>query len=284
MKKKIFGLLLVISLLFVTACSGNSKLKDIAKKFNEDEDVKQAKEYGYTYEAKADGKTLTVSINGSDVKEQKFEFKLDGDILSGEFNESDSTYAAIVSVMVIDAIGQVNGYKEGELAKTINDERALNYTLDKEGIEFSVENGLKFKINIDKKIPLLDFSSIYITKEDLEDAKEYLTEGSYSTSRGNIILNSMYYDNTYEIEIAENNKITDSSIKSLASFLEVVFNDAAVSYLNDNYSLADGSKEFAGIKIELDVKLSEDEMSLPSDDYKVMRVTVDKDAFLKAIK
>ena len=284
MKKKIFGLLLVVSLLFVTACSGdNSKLKDIANKFNESDDVKQMKEYGTTYEAKVDGKTLTVSISGESIEKKSFDYKLEDDVLSGDFKEDEGD-AALTSMMIIDAICQINGYKKGEIYATINDERIFDYKLDKEGFEINSEDGLHFKINITKKIPLLDFSNVYVSVEDLEDAKDSFTSGSYYIKRGNVILTVSSNEDTIELLIAEDEKLTELSYKTLESALEVAFNDAAVSYLNDNYSLSDGSKEFAGIKIESNVTLGEDEFTLPSDTYKVMRVTIDRDAFIKAIR
>lgn len=285
MKKKIFGLLVIVSLLFVTACSNeNAKLKEIAEKFNGLEDIKSMAEYGTTYKATVSKSSLTIEISGKDVESKSLEYKLDGNILSGEFKEEDSLVAGISTVYLVDSIAQINGYKPGEIISTINDERISEYTVAKEGFEVSEGETLKVKIDITKKIPLLDFSNTYITVEDLESAKEYLIDGSYDTYSTGLHLNSFYSDGEYVVKIGEENGLTMKAYNSLSSFLEVVFNDAAVSYLNDNYSLSDGSKEFAGIKIEYDVKLSEDDFSVPNDSYKVMRVTIDKDAFFEAIK
>ena len=52
-----------------------------------------------------------------------------------------------------------------------------NYTLEKEGYEVENISETKFKIKVDitKKIPLVDFSNTYIEVSDLQDLKKYIS-------------------------------------------------------------------------------------------------------------
>lgn len=189
---------------------------------------------------------------------------------------------------LIAVIEEFNGYENGELNKSLTDERITKYTLEKEGLLYKLDekNHLDIKINITKKIPLLDFSNIYIKTSDLEDLKEYIKDGSIDTSAGNVILKMHTMDNETTIYIAEKDKLTKNTYNSLKSVFEVLFDSKkAVEYLENNYKgIDDGNKKFNGVNLELNVKLKEDEITLPDDTYKVMRVVVDKDIVNKAIK
>lgn len=283
--KKIINILIVLTaLITLTACgSKGPRLSEIAEKFNNNEDIKSYKEMGYTYEAIANGNKITLKSNGENVPKVELELTLKNDILSGSFDLKDDDKAISSIFMInnlISVIEEFNGYKNGELNKSLTDERITKYTLEKEGLEYKLDdkNHLDIKIDITKKIPLLDFSNIYIKTEDLEDLKEYIKEGSINTSAGNVILKMDNIDNETIIYIAEQDKLTKNSYNSLKSILEVLFESKkAVDYLESNYkSIEEGNKDFKGVKIEVNINLEDDEMTLPDNTYKVMKVTLDK--------
>ena len=63
--------------------------------------------------------------------------------------ESSALVKAYVTSSVIDIIGELHGYQEGELAQTVNSDKAKNYTLEKEGYEVENISETKFKIKVD---------------------------------------------------------------------------------------------------------------------------------------
>ena len=217
------------------------------------------------------------------------DYTLEDGILSGDFklDEDKSIYAVIITTYLVDLIGQFNGYKAEEMIKSLADERILDYSFEKEGLLFVVDdNNLTVKVDVNKKIPLLDFSNIYVTVEDLEDLTSYIKTGSAQANRGYVVLYTSTLDSISDVYIMEKAKNTSNSYNSLASVLEVMFGSKAKKYLSNNYkSIEDGDKSFAGIDIKVNYKLTEDDgYELPEKDYKVMKVTINQKKVKDALK
>lgn len=131
-----------------------------------------------------------------------------------------------VTKILIDSLGQLHGYSEGEMLPTLNSDKIVDYTLENEGLMMSLSdsNELSVKVDISKKIPLLDLSDEYIEIEDLLEYKEYIVgDGVVNLYKGNLYFNKTTQNNNNVLLIFENNSLTDSSYKSILSAIEVMF-------------------------------------------------------------
>ena len=291
MKKGLFVFVILIGVLFVTACGNNEiSLTKIADKYNKQEDIKSYAEMGYHYKATAKGQKLTLSVNSEYSSEVKLEFTLEDNILSGSYDlEQDSAFVGIFMInSLISTIEEFHGYKKGEISKSLTDERIMEYTLEKEGLVYKVDDNyhVDLQIDITKKIPLLDFSEVYITTEDLQDLKEYMDEGSAQKMVGYVMMYAFTMDGVSEVVIAEKDKLTKNSYNSLKSLLEVMFDSKkAVEYLENNYSgIEEGNKKFGGINIKVNATMGENDVTLPDKSYKAMKITIDQQKVKDAIK
>lgn len=285
--KKIFIISFLISTIllcyFSTTYAATPTLSEIVDKFNNSSIVDTYKNAGGSISATNDINSINVKIN-ADGTTANIELILEGNILFIEIDQEDSSalVKAYVTAHIIDIIGQLHGYQEGELLQTINSDKSQNYTLEKEGYEIENISGTnKIKIDIAKKIPLVDFSNTYIEISDLEFLKEYIFgDGSATKSKGDIYFHKSGYDGQYTLIVAEKNELTENTYKSILSLLEVMFDSKeAVNYFKNNFSnLSVGNKDFKGFKIELNPQKDEWEETLLGSDntYKFIRLTIDK--------
>lgn len=261
-------------------------LDEIVNKFNTSSIVDDYKNAGGNIKAIKESNSIKVEVTASG-KTENVELLLNGNILSIEIDKTEESafVKSYVTSSIIDIIGQLHGYKEGEVSQTLNSEKASNYTIDNEGYEIEEISTNKFKIKVDitKKIPLVDFSSTYIEVSDLESLKEYISgDGSAEKSKGNIGFNKSGYDGEYTLLVAEKGNLTENTYKSVLSILEVMFNnDKVLDYFKNNYpNISSGDKEFKGFNIKVNPtdKTEWEENLIPSDSgYKFMRITIDKE-------
>ena len=177
--KKVINIIVLMVLVILCICNSvyatSITLEQIVEKFNKSSIVDDYKNAGGSISATNDADSINITVNASG-KTENVELLLQGNVLSIEINQEDeSAFAkAYVASSVIDIIGQLHGYQEGELSQTINSDKAKNYTLEKEGYEVENISETKFKIKVDitKKIPLVDFSNTYIEVSDLQDLKK----------------------------------------------------------------------------------------------------------------
>lgn len=265
MKKLLF---LVVLMLSLVGCSKNNKvsLEDILTSFYSLESVSES-EY-IKYNAYIKGNILTVSCESKDYPSSNatIEFIYEDSLLFADI-DTDNFMEGTMGQYVAEAVSVLQGNKEGEISKTLNSQESDGYTVKNEGIEVKLVDDkiIKMKIDVNKKIKLLDFSNRYITKQDLEDSIEYIRNGSNQENIGNISLStskSSYYGTyRYEILISEEEKLTDNAYKSLLSVLEVMFDDEKIKeYFENNYSsITEGNKKFDGFSVEIN---SEDEKGI----------------------
>ena len=277
MKKKIlnFAFLLVLAI-SVTACFGG-KLNEIAKYFNNSESAKSYKEYGYDIEATVNDDTLTVTSKINDT-ESKVEFKLNGDILSNEnLFPSDLMY----TLMVINAIGETYGYKDGEMSQNINAfiDEYLNYTLDNEGLELAIgAEKVSFKIDLSKKVPLIDMNKFSLKVEDFDMISQMIADkenGNQSGKTGNIAYDVFLGDSESTITIGQEEKLSDSAYNSILAALEVIYGEDTAKHFQELYpSFVDGTKTIEAFTIETNYKMENQDDGVFKD-TKVVLVTID---------
>lgn len=278
MKKIInFGLLVVI-LLVVTACGNNSKLVEIEKKINSSESVKNYKEYGYEIKASTKKDTLIITSKMSETK-SKVEFKLNGDILS---NENLSTNDLMATILVINGVGQIYGYKDGELSQNINafSEEFSEYTLDKEGLELKIDDDkVSLKIDLSKKVPLIDMNKFYLKTEDLDMISQLVADketGNQSGKTGNIAYDIFIGEDESTIQIGQDEKLSDSAYKSIITSLEVMYGEDTAKHFQELYpQFVDGKKTIDVFTIEKNYKI-ENQNETVFKNTEIVLVTINK--------
>ena len=64
-----------------------------------------------------------------------------------------------VTKILIDSLGQLHGYSEGEMLPTLNYDKIVDYTLENEGLMMSLSdsNELSVKVDISKKNTFIGF-------------------------------------------------------------------------------------------------------------------------------
>ncbi|MBQ3307362.1 MAG: hypothetical protein IJG68_04115 [Bacilli bacterium] len=283
MKKKILKIILILIIMIsVTGCGENSKLNEIAKKINNCESVKNYKEYGYDIKATATKDTLTVNSKMGDTK-SKVDYKLNGNILS---NENLSITDLMSTLLVLNGVGQTYGYKDGELSQNINafTEDYKKYTLDKEGLELIMSDEsdkVSIKIDISKKIPLIDINTFFLKSEDLDIIKDLVEEkkaGNQSGKSGNIAYDVFVTEEGSTIQIGQDDKLSDSAYQSILTALEVIYGENTANHFQEIYPEFKKEKiSQDGFIIETDYKVEDQEESIFKD-TEVVLVTIDNNS------
>ena len=276
MKKKILSILLLIVLaMSVTACGSNRTLNSIVKEFNDCETVKTYKDYGYKLKASATKNTLRISSDTGETK-SKVEFKLEENILS---NENLSNEDLMVALILIDSIGQTYGYEDGELGKNMNafPDEIQKYTLDKEGFEFvSGDEKNSIKIDLSKKIPLIDMDKFYLKTDDLDILSQIIADnenGNQSGKIGNIGYDIFIGAEESSIEIGQDEKLSDA-YKSILSALEVMYGQDVAEHFQEIYpKFVDGKTTVEAFTIETNYMVEDQDESVFKD-TKVVLVTI----------
>ena len=296
MKKVINIIMVLIVFAILFKCNNvyatSITLEQIVEKFNKSSIVDTYKNSGGSISATndVDSINITATLNGTT---EDAELLLQENVLSIEIDqqEDSAVFKVYVTVKVIDIIGELHGYQEGELAQTVNSDEAKSYTLEKEGFEEEKISETKFKIKVDitKKIPLADFSNTYIEVSDLQDIKEYISgDGSAETSEGNVWFNKSGYDGEYTLLVAEKGKLTENTYKSILSILEVMFdNEKVIQYFKNEYpSISTGDKEFEGFSIKVNPKEKtqwEETLNPSYMDCEFVRIVIDKSLVISSV-
>ena len=240
-----------------------SPLERIAKIFNNSNSVKQYKEAGYELSAYASDEQpneLLISITNPKGETSVVTFELDGSVLSYTHLVNEHLRAAMI---LIDSVGQANGYNEGDLNYTLASKEISKYTLENEGIEIK-ENGSYYslKIDIEKKIPLVDLSNFYLKPEDFDhisDMIERETFGNQSGVRMNLAYDVILSEAQNSIYIAEEDKLTNSAYNSILSAIEVMYGEKVVEYFKEIYpEIENGGFQNDGVTIETEFDVEEE--------------------------
>ena len=266
MKKKILSVILIfIIIIGFTGCGSNSKLVEIAKKINNCESVKSYKEYGYEIKATTKNNTLTITSKMNGTK-SKVDFQINENILS---NENLSTNDLMATLLVINGVGQTYGYKDGELSQNINtfSDDFKNYTLDNEGLELVIsDDKVSLKIDLSKKVPLIDMNKFYLKADDLDMVSELVKgneTGNQNGKIGNIAYDIFIGDDESTIKIGQDEKLSDSAYKSIITALEVMYGEDVAKHFQELYpKFIDGKNTIEAFTIEKNYQLEDQDESV----------------------
>lgn len=285
-KKKVIFFVLLILLISVPniKLAASITLSEIANVFNNCDEVQNFKNDGSDVETTVSGDSLKITFSSQDFESETI-YNLEGNILTTTFpfNDLSSLTSALMTSILVDCIGTFHGYSEGDLFATLNEDTIKNYTIENEGYEIKqLEDGnIKVQVDISKKIPLINTSTLYLDASDLEFIKEFISgDGSAQTSKGNLIFHKSGYGDDATIFIGEKNELTTNTYNSILSVLDVMFDsDDVTKYFKENYSnLSMENKNFKGFIIEINPEKSTmEETVLGSDNtYKFIRITINK--------
>ena len=268
MKKKILGMLALIALVVgLTGCGEKVTLDQIVEKFNNSETVNLYKTYGIDINAKAlkDAIEITTS-SGETATTARYDLK--GNILSNN-NVLEGDFMG--AVILIDSIGQVHGYQDGELLENINafDEEASKYTVANEGIEYEeLKEGVSIKIDISKKVPLIDMSKFYLKPTEFDMIEEFVSENTTGNQMGKLAKIAynleLGIDQNY-IYIGETDELTESAYKSVLSALEVMYGPEVAKHFKEiypNFLAEETTVEAFTIDPNYKIEIEEDEESV----------------------
>ena len=276
-KRLLFVSMLVLSMFFNIGVAGavDITLEDIANSFNSCQTVDSYKDYNMDISAKVDGNKISVGYKAGEV-DTRTEYILEDNILSAFIPEKDALAGLSTLMILVDSIGQLHGYDDGDMFYTLNGPEIQDYTIENEGFEMKEieDEGYQIKIDINKKIPLTDFSDYYIKMDDLEDFElDILSSsdgGSISGKKGPIRYNISKYG-AIEISIDEEDGLTNRAYNTLLTFLEAIYGKDKVEYFKENYeSVEVGNKSFDDFNIEL----SEEEQVEKGVRYGTLKVTI----------
>ena len=275
-KTLLLGLLLFVGMFIITGCGSNKQLEEIANKVNESETVKSYKMFGFNIEATANSDTLVVSTTSQD-ENSKVEFKLADNILS---NEKIPVAESTTVLVVLDSVGQTQGYKDGELAQNINAffEEFQNYTLEKDGLEIVIgESEISLKLDLTKKIPLIDMSNFYLKTDEFDMISEFIADketGNQSGKTGNIAYDVFVGKNESTIQIGQDGELSDSAYKSILSALEVMYGKKVANKFQKLYpKFVDGKKKVGAYTIVKGYKMEDQDDSM-FEGTEIVRITI----------
>ena len=284
MVKKLLVVFLILAVCFsnfVIVYADDITLQQIADSFNNCETVKSYKEFGFEWSGEAKENELVINAK-SEEDFSTFVFAFSDGVLSSEFSSGESLSGLMITSVLTDSIGQIHGYKDGELFYTLNSDQITSYTLENEGFEIKEQGDGAYivKIDVTKKIPLADLSGVYIDEEDMDEFLIDLLKsdepGSYSSVDGPLAYDIDKFEDTITIYFAEKDGLTSRAYNSILSFIKVIFDsDKAVNYFKENYTgIDEGNKTFNGFEVNLNVV--EDDMPTFPTDFSVMKLKIDK--------
>ena len=288
MKKKILSISILLFFTLVTLLQTNvfaitHTLEEIVEIFNNSSSVNDYEELfesefiASTDESNSNVLSITIKTeNGS----SKISFEKEGNILSNTHLDDENLVSAF---LLADSIGQANGYKDGELINNFNMfvDEVYNYTVENEGFEVKEDEGnYSVKMDITKKVPLIDASEYYLKPEEFDYIKDIVDEGTTGNQTGRnskFAYNLMVNEDENQIYIGEKDEITDSTYKSILSAIEVMYGEKIVEYFESIYpELTEGYMQLDGFTIDYDTDIDLEEQPIFTG-TKVVLVTIDNE-------
>lgn len=232
-------------------------LNKISEEFNRSDTVEMLKQYSNKeLKSEVDGNRIVVSGYNEG---QVWEAILENNIIKMTSIDDDDILAA----EIIDSVGKVYGYEEGDWEYTYKSGLSQEYTLENGGFERKKisETEEETSIDISKEIKYIPINEIYLTPKEFEPGIEWLkiAGGFYQFNFANHIFRKENVEGeTIKVYIANEEELNISSYKSLLSAFEVMFESKkAAKYFEENYSSFDlGNKSIEGIEIEINPELS----------------------------
>ncbi len=288
MKKKILSISVLLFFMLITllqnkVVAATHTLEEIAEIFNNSSSVNDYEELfesefiASTDESEPNAISITIKTeNGS----SKINFEKEGNILSNTHLDDENLVAAF---LLAESIGQANGYNDGELINNFNMfvDEVYNYTVENEGFEVKEDEGnYSVKMDITKKVPLIDVSEYYLKPEEFDFIKNIVDEGTTGNQTGRdskFAYNLLVGEDENQIYIGEKDEITDSTYKSILSAIEVMYGEKAVEYFESIYpELSEGYMILDGFTIDYDTDIDLEEQPIFTG-TKVVLVTIDNE-------
>ncbi len=231
-----------------------------------------------TVTVKESDNNISIALKDS-TNELNYLFTLNNEVLSFNYNNAEEkTIGTMIFNKVVSFIqNEYFGINEEETL-TMLDNGLLNYTIENNGIESTELNGIIYnKLDVSKQITLIIESSNSIEISDLETSKDYLiNNGTYQTSKGNIILYKTSNDTETKVSIMEKNFLTNDSYNSIISVITVMFNIEEAELFKSKYASI-SNNSFDNYVIEVNPELSEIEKNIiGNENYKLIRITITK--------
>ena len=250
----------------------NVTLENIAQTFENSVTIKTYEDNGQTVSTTTTENRLTIIVG-----ETTYKYTLNGNILTTTMSKDDLG-GSMMLLAVVDSVGQLHGYTDGQTFPTLNSEDIKNYTISK-GFEL-IESGDKITANIDinKKLELIDFTGVYIETVDLNEYADTIKGSGFAQiSKGNVTFYKTGDDTQSIITIGEKDKLTNSAYNSLLSTIEFLYGKTELDSFESNYpSLV--NKTFDKYKLEVNPTKSDMESFLFGEGYEIVRLTIDKTA------
>lgn len=288
MKKKILSISVLLFFMLVTLLQNKvvattHTLEEIAEIFNNSSSVNDYEElFESEFIASTDESEpniLSITIKTDEVS-STINFEKEGNILSNTHLDDENLVTAF---LLAESIGQANGYNDGELINNFNMfvDEVYNYTLENEGFEVKEDEGnYSVKMDITKKVPLIDVSEYYLKPEEFDIIKNIVDEGTTGNQTGRdskFAYNLMVGEDENQIYIGEKDEITDSTYKSILSAIEVMYGEKAVEYFESIYpELTEGYMILDGFTIDYDTDIDLEEQPIFTG-TKVVLVTIDNE-------
>lgn len=250
-------MIFIIALLFV--CINNRTyasftLEEIVDKINNSDIISKWTAEGITFSAIATSDSITMDITTSGGTNYTETYTLeDGHILKGP--HYDTYYSQMFVQLLMNGIGQLHGYEDGEIYTTIynvvtKDQAytSTNYNLENDGIEFK---NFIIRVDIDKIINLQTFDKSYFVGDDVDTADHSV---SLKLKKNKMLLELASAINptnktqkfTFYGPKADENNIYQSIINTLD------YLNRNTEYFKTNYpNIIEGTKEFEGYTIKV---------------------------------
>ncbi|NLL44924.1 MAG: hypothetical protein GX247_04600 [Mollicutes bacterium] len=131
-----------------------------------------------------------------------------------------------------------------------------------------------FRININKKLELLNFDNTYFERDDFVDSIEFIQgDGSVQKSKGNLVLHKAGYDDETIITIGEKNNLTDNAYKSLLTIIEIIYDEEEKGNFASNFPKLE-NKSYGRYELVINPELDEFYSVIFNDDYEILQLKI----------
>lgn len=139
---------------------GDLILNQIANKFKECNTRREMIRQGYYMDITVRGNKIAIHSGGVGVSVTQY-FQLEENILTTSIREDlgtseENIVKSLLATVLFDCVAQLKGYPERTLTLRLAEEESQYYTLEKEGVEIVVDNGLIMKIDLNSNFDFLN--------------------------------------------------------------------------------------------------------------------------------
>jgi len=247
-------------------------LEQIAEKFKTATTPKSYIDFSLPFSVEIEKQSLIIQAN-----EKEYKYNLDNSILSITLPK-DNMDGIMMTFALIDSIEQLHGYEDGQIIqKLLNITEMLEYKIDR-GIEIVYsENNITIKVDINKRLELIDFSNYYIETKDLANVADFIKgEGCIQKNKGYVILHKCGSNEEAIITIGEKDSLTNNTYKTLLSVVEIIFGAEEKNNFASVFPKIE-NKTHERYNLIIDPQLDEDlSVVFPHSNYKIIQLKITK--------